>query len=214
MSNGHLIFRGAHMQRSFSLRRGVGVTLAVCMLTGLLMALPGCSGDDDERSSARSSDDSGMPPTPVEQPVDQAASPPPPLNETPALTGTPTEQLLGLSLPDNVGDPGQPLGRPRSVDIPAAQREALARQLDVVTKAFAAGDAKAIVDGVYPGRRDAVNALLAHATKPLSTFAQALASGKLIAATDVMAEYEIVIDDKAYPVVFMNADDQWFLYAF
>jgi hypothetical protein len=152
--------------------------------------------------------------TAVEQPAKQSTSPPPSLNETQPLTGTPTEQLLGLSLPDNTDDPGKPLGRPPSVELPAAQREALSRQRDVVAQAFEAGDAKAIVDLVYPGGRDAVNDLLTHANKPTSQFAQALTSGKLIAATDVMAEYEIVIDGKAYPVVFMNVDDQWFLYAF
>ncbi|MCF7973924.1 MAG: hypothetical protein K9N55_08920 [Phycisphaerae bacterium] len=136
------------------------------------------------------------------------------MNETQPLTGTPTEQLLGLSLPDNAGDPGEALGRPQSVELPAAQREALSRQLDVTAKAFETGDPETIINVVYPGRRDVVNDLLTHANKPMSQFARALASGKLIAATDVMAEYEIVMDGKAYPVVFMNADDQWFLYTF
>jgi hypothetical protein len=198
------------MQRFFGLRRGV-VILAVGVV-GLLM--PGCGGGDDEASPSGSSGGSDMPLTSVEQPVNPSADPAPSLNETQPLTGTPTEQLLGLSLPDNAGDPGKALGRPQSVELPAAQREALSRQLDVMAKAFEAGEAEAIIDGVYPGRRDAVNDLLAHANTSMSQFARALASGKLIAATDMMAEYEIVIDGKAYPVVFVSADDQWFLYAF
>lgn len=186
--------------------------VTVCLAVVLLM-LPGC-GSDDETPSPPSSENSVANSTPTQKPPASSVPSGSVPDETSPVTGTPTEQLLGISLEGISQDADTMHTRPQSVTLPAAQREALTQQRDGVVQAFQTDDTAAILKLVYPGNRDAVKDLLANAANPTTQFAQALASGQLIAATDVMAEYEIIMDGKAYPVVFMYEDGQWFLYAF
>ena len=123
-----------------------------------------------------------------------------------------TEQLLGIKLVDKTDATADK--SPETITLTTYQQMILKQQVNTIAGRFDTGDVDVIMEGIYSGRQQDIHDLLLQAELPMKEFAKAVRAGRLVAATDVYAEYEIIIEGKAWPVVFLYANDRWYLFSF
>lgn len=86
---------------------------------------------------------------------------------------------------------------------------------DNAITAFESGNPQQVLDMMYDEHKEFYEDDLVTNKERMANFANALKNRKLIAAQDLMAEYQITIDGKNFTVTFSNAGDGvWKLHRF